>query len=318
MTLRYIDDFSIDDAAEALRRISITPKARQLITALATAPDRAMSRYELALAIGGTSPQACNTTYGSFVKKLAHAIDPTLGEEWKPASGVRGDWVMFASYGPARWTAALPDEEDTWVFVMRETLARALDRVGIAPYTPLSDAALDAVRAAEDDEGGLDDSADEYDPLELDDPLLEIEEAAEELEGLSETEREAVVRARVGQGVFRDRVMELWGGQCAVTGADFAPALVASHIVPWSDCDNDARLDPGNGLLLVGTLDRLFDARFISFDDDGAILISPFVPESSYATLGLRLDLKLRGVPDCCRPYLAVHRESYLQGGVVG
>ncbi len=45
-----------------------------------------------------------------------------------------------------------------------------------------------------------------------------------------ETEREAVIKARVGQGNFRTDVIALWGS-CAVTGCALSKILVASHLV---------------------------------------------------------------------------------------
>jgi|HubBroStandDraft_2_1064218.scaffolds.fasta_scaffold90872_2 putative restriction endonuclease len=74
-----------------------------------------------------------------------------------------------------------------------------------------------------------------------------------------EVERDAVIKARRGQGKFRIDVIALWGG-CAVTGCSLAKVLVASHIVPWAECSTDKeKLDPFNGLLLTPNLDKLVD-----------------------------------------------------------
>lgn len=40
--------------------------------------------------------------------------------------------------------------------------------------------------------------------------------------------------------------------------------MIASHIMPWVLASNDERLNPANGVWLVGTLDRLFDNGFSS------------------------------------------------------
>ena len=65
----------------------------------------------------------------------------------------------------------------------------------------------------------------------------------------NDTERDALTRARLGQGLFRQRVAE--GEQaCRVTGLTRQEFLVASHIKPWRDCDNRERLSGANGLLL--------------------------------------------------------------------
>ncbi len=85
---------------------------------------------------------------------------------------------------------------------------------------------------------------------------------------VSETEKLQLVSARVGQGVFRERVAKLWGGErCAVTLIDIKEILIASHIRPWRDCkDSRDRLDGANGLLLCAHIDKLFDSHLLSFE----------------------------------------------------
>ncbi|MGH8783212.1 HNH endonuclease [Paraburkholderia sp.] len=41
--------------------------------------------------------------------------------------------------------------------------------------------------------------------------------------------------------------------------------LIASHIKPWRESDNEERLDGMNGLLLATHADRLFDRYLMSF-----------------------------------------------------
>ena len=47
------------------------------------------------------------------------------------------------------------------------------------------------------------------------------------------TEREQVIAARVGQGVYRERLLARWDGACAVTGLAEPAPLMASHARPW-------------------------------------------------------------------------------------
>ena len=301
--MKYIDDFPVQKVAEALRRIEWSPKAKALVYALATAPNRSMSRIELARTVGSESAQSCNAVLGMFGRKLAMELDSRLAETWKPASGPQGDWVMFMNWGPGRWTEAGPSEQDTWVFLMRETLARALDTIGFAPFKELDDEAAEVLAESY----GLNVPDDDYGNG-ITDPLADIEAAAEELSHLSNTERVSVIMSRVGQGVFRQRLLDAWERRCAVTGSRFLPALVASHIKPWSMSTNEERLDPDNGLLLVGTLDRLFDGGFITFEADGRIRISPSIPEDEYASLQLSPTMRLRHLPARSLPFLEQHR----------
>ena len=308
-----IDSFSKDEVVRALRTITMSEKAGTLVHALATARNRAMSRLELARTIGSESVNACNATYGAFARNLIIAIDP---DSYRPLKKSSGDWVMSISHAPPRWQKPSVGERDTWVFAMSETLARALDAVGFASYQPLDEEVAAHVREYEDSLGTTDASEiepelDEADPFTPPNPLDEIDAAFEQLGELEETEREAIIMARVGQGIFRKRLLEAWGSRCSVTGVALLPVLVASHIKPWMAATNEERLDPANGLLLVGTLDRLFDTGLITFEDDGAVRISPLVPEADYGALGLTADLRLRYVPQASLPYLAVHRADF-------
>jgi hypothetical protein len=51
--------------------------------------------------------------------------------------------------------------------------------------------------------------------------------------------------------------------------------------------ENAERLDGENGLLLTPSIDHLFDRGFISFKDDGAVLISPVADERSLKRMGV-------------------------------
>jgi HNH endonuclease len=130
-------------------------------------------------------------------------------------------------------------------------------------------------------------------------------------ESPQETEREALIKARVGQGNFRTDVIALWGS-CAVTGCSLSTILVASHLVPWAACaTNQERLDPFNGLLLTPNLDRLVDRLLIAFNDDGSILLSKELMADELAILGVTERSKLRFVRPAMLPYLQRHRELF-------
>jgi hypothetical protein len=91
------------------------------------------------------------------------------------------------------------------------------------------------------------------------------------------TERESLVMARVGQGKFRQNVIDYWGNgeRCALTLTDVREILIASHIVPWSKCStNEERLDGANGILLCAHIDKLFDSHLLTFTKKGSGFIS--------------------------------------------
>ncbi|MCX6324654.1 MAG: HNH endonuclease, partial [Sphingobacteriales bacterium] len=90
----------------------------------------------------------------------------------------------------------------------------------------------------------------------------------------NETERKGLVTSRVGQGAYRKRIIHRWEYKCAVTGFDKLNILIASHILPWAEADDNQRLDVHNGILLSPTYDALFDRHLISFENNGKILLS--------------------------------------------
>lgn len=140
----------------------------------------------------------------------------------------------------------------------------------------------------------------------------DLETAADELRSLQETERSQVVLARVGQGCFREGLMDAFASTCALTGFSFAPALRASHIKPWRESTNAERLSADNGLLLRADIDALFDGGHISFDDDGALLVSSKLPASEAASIGLSPALRLRdgALTEARRQFLSHHRAT--------
>lgn len=140
------------------------------------------------------------------------------------------------------------------------------------------------------------------------DEIEDIEKQKEDLLELSETERNAVVKSRIGQGIFRELLIDYWG-KCSVSGFDFIPLLKASHIKPWRDSTNLERLDPNNGLLLTPNLDAVFDRGFISFNDLGEILISSELSIKMQNDLVINQELRLSKITDDQKKYLEHHRK---------
>jgi hypothetical protein len=130
------------------------------------------------------------------------------------------------------------------------------------------------------------------------------------------TEAERLVVQRVGQDLFRDGLLEFWEGRCAVTDLAVPVLLRASHIKPWADCETDAeRLDVFNGVLLAPHLDAAFDRGFVTFADDGALVVSSALDAGARATLGLEHPLRARALTDGHRAYLPWHREKVFKKG---
>ncbi len=126
---------------------------------------------------------------------------------------------------------------------------------------------------------------------------------------LPETEKQALIKARRGQGLFRQKVSRL-ERFCRVTRVDRPEHLIASHIKPWRESDNRERLFEGNGLLLTPTIDHLFDRGFISFENSGELLISPVAHEDSMNKMGIITDrvVNVGGFAEPQREFLEFHR----------
>lgn len=122
---------------------------------------------------------------------------------------------------------------------------------------------------------------------------------------LEKTEKSMLINARVGQGEFRQKLIDKWHG-CALTGFRDTRFLVASHIKPWRASDNRERLDSFNGLLLLPNLDKVFDLGFITFRQRGEIEISRMLEDESL--LGVSKDMRIQ-LDDAHQEYMEFHRE---------
>ena len=126
----------------------------------------------------------------------------------------------------------------------------------------------------------------------------------------NQTERSGLVVSRVGQGYYRQQIIEKWKGQCAITGLSVKSLLIASHIVPWSESNDEERLDPDNGILLSPNFDALFDKHLISFNDDGSIIVSETILSKYRETLGLSNSIYI-SVDDGMIKYLRRHHRRF-------
>jgi len=126
-----------------------------------------------------------------------------------------------------------------------------------------------------------------------------------------ETERLAIVRARVGQGLFKERVSMI-ETKCRITGVENPVHLVASHCKPWRDSSNEERLDGENGLLLTPSIDHLFDRGFIGFENNGKLIISPVAHRPSLERMGVETEQKVHvgGFSSGQKQFLDFHRNS--------
>ena len=216
---------------------------------------------------------------------LHYASTTAHGEIWIGGVSPRGPWLLSIDHpGVAAELATLPPSPlpgpglATFEFGSLTALHTALDRVyeiGVSlPDAPLARFRAQTARLPQ------------------------------------KTEAERLVVQRIGQQIFRDALIDHWGG-CPITGITDPALLRASHIVPWAECEAAQRLDVHNGLLLSALWDAAFDAGLVSFADDGTVLASPELGAAARTALGIESTPRLYNLRDTHRANLAIHRARY-------
>ena len=123
--------------------------------------------------------------------------------------------------------------------------------------------------------------------------------------------KEQLVKVRVNQSIFRDRLLKKYK-HCCLCNVSNPQLLIASHIKPWSECEDSEKLLVDNGFLLCPNHDSLFNKGLISFNDDGTIIISDKLDETNRLFMNVNTDMKVK-VYEGNIPFLKYHRERYMQ-----
>lgn len=83
------------------------------------------------------------------------------------------------------------------------------------------------------------------------------------------------------QAIFAKEVKGNYLNKCCVTGINTQRLLIASHIVPWSE-DQNNRLNPANGLCLSPLFDKAFDLGLITITPEKKIVVSKYIQKDKY------------------------------------
>lgn len=127
----------------------------------------------------------------------------------------------------------------------------------------------------------------------------------------------ATVRPRVGQGIFRTVVTDVYGRQCAVTREKALPALEAAHIRPFSETPQHY---VRNGLLLRSDVHKLFDAGYVTVTPDYHFEVSDRIHtdfddgENYYKLQGTELWVPRSSEHRPGREHLEWHNENRFRG----
>jgi putative restriction endonuclease len=214
---------------------------------------------------------------------------------------------------PAQYSPLLPNGnglQSVYLTAVNPGLAAALRALIGAEASKVADVAKE-VGQAERDSPAPDWDIDEWE--------RRVEQEIDTNTAIPETERTALVQARRGQGRFRDNVNAIERA-CRITRVERREHLIASHIKPWRRSDNSQRLDGENGLLLTPTVDHLFDKGFISFENDGRVIVSPVADPVSLQRMGVDPERKINvgSFSAGQRGNLDFHREQVLRMVRVG
>lgn len=129
------------------------------------------------------------------------------------------------------------------------------------------------------------------------------------------TTREQIVKVRVNQSLFRQRVMAAYNNTCCITGINQSELLIAGHIRPWG-IDEKNRLNPSNGIALNALHDRAFEAGYITITPDYKIKVSASILKQDSGNLaayfhqydGKEIVLPSRFLPDA--EFLRYHNKE--------
>jgi hypothetical protein len=122
------------------------------------------------------------------------------------------------------------------------------------------------------------------------------------------TERDQLIKARIGQTSFKKALMVMQK-KCSLCGVTDIRFLIASHIKPWSKSSDAERMDINNGLLLCPNHDWLFDKGYITFSEEGFIILSSELTEETKLFLNVNIELKLSLNTDQ-KVYMKWHRDN--------
>ncbi|MGL6024207.1 MAG: HNH endonuclease [Cetobacterium sp.] len=114
--------------------------------------------------------------------------------------------------------------------------------------------------------------------------IEEVESGLENIERINE--KEALVKQRLTQGVFRENLLKK-ECKCKICDIKDKVFLIASHIKPWTESDNKEKIDVNNGFLFCPNHDKLFDKGYISFENSGKIKISKIFTEDDLKKFNL-------------------------------
>lgn len=136
-----------------------------------------------------------------------------------------------------------------------------------------------------------------------------IEKEVEQL-NIDEESKKAIINVRVNQGKFRDLLLKRYNNKCCLCAVKNQEFLITSHIKPWAKSEPKEKSDIDNGFLMCPNHDRLFDKGYITFDDDGTIIISKKLSKNNMMFLNVDSKMHIEQLTKGNKKYLEFHRKK--------
>lgn len=145
----------------------------------------------------------------------------------------------------------------------------------------------------------------------VDQATFEADDDVQTIQGrvdIGPTEKKRLSQARRGQGIFKNNV-RVNEKACRLTNVTDLRHLRASHIKPWSACTDIERLDGNNGLLLAPHIDHLFDRGWISFKNNGELMVSRLISPNVLPNWGITPSRRTPAFSSAQQIFLDHHRQ---------
>jgi len=114
-------------------------------------------------------------------------------------------------------------------------------------------------------------------------------------------------RNRKSQVKYREELYNEFK-HCPFTHIDEFKLLIASHIKPHAVSTKKEQADPNNGLMLSPLYDKLFDKGYISFNDNGELLISDWLSPQNRSRISFEYSPEDLFLNEQRKKFLEYHR----------
>lgn len=136
-----------------------------------------------------------------------------------------------------------------------------------------------------------------------------IESIDEQIKNIvNPNEKEAIIKQRLTQGLFKEKLIKK-ECKCKICSIKNRYFLIASHIKPWVDSNDYEKIDENNGFLLCPNHDKLFDGGYISFTDNGTLIISSILSKDDIELFNLNKNITIE-INEEIKKYLEYHRKE--------